>query len=957
MPSVLSAHLRVSLAALIIGFVGSQSVSWAAEVGLTTMPSDVPNDSRQYLSKWDPLVLQPLVGTKETLSRNNGRQVARDAAGRCFLLVERDRQSLWLGLAAGPRTVGGDVEWVELVGPSPEAIFNATKPPVGGSMVIDRNDRLHVVWCQSGRILCTSRSVKDASPKQLRQKQGWQEIKTIAGPSCDLGDILLDASGQPAVCYCRDDVVYYQPLDGAKAEVAGGAGSGMPPLVTPEVTDKGASKRYDPAAPPAQTKKTPSWPPPRPREERQCQEAAMDLGPDGSIHLVFQREFDIWYARRTPQGKWLPPERAAWGLAFHPAIIVADDRPLICFQHEGLRRLQLGSKEYLRRREGGGASIGYAVKTAAGWHTDYLAKAEEIVVNRQGIWEQRFEGQLVPMLEEMWRPVLFRDGRGVTWALWQNTTRRWAYAARWLGERFGQVQECRGPFCAPGEPVGAEKLAPAGADDVGLLMFAAGRVLFDRLKIPALSLADNREILFLDALEVARTEGLQFLVNPMSKDPANPVFSPGPIGTKDDRRVSSPQVRKHGKTYVMRYSYQSWETTGWSSDGLAISDDGIQWRRVERLPKDLPPADGDGRPADPVARGYFDNPDQSDPAKKFMHVGDIGLVWHHGSKRVLYSADGQHWTDGPEISALNAIYEGGTPNLWDPLDIPERRIKVYGRVYSSNSRSCGLMWTDDLLHWHGAEHHLDPDNPYVKRPAKTSQGPLRGQIFLDACAGKGEDQIYVGDVHRCEGLYLCLYWPCSAEHRIDGALAVSRDGLNFTRVQNGSRTLPVGSAGAWDSGIVQLALPQRDGDRMWLYFGGSAWHHGVEPYMPALQIGRATIRTNGWTYFTPDADAERGSLTTIPIDAAAGHKKRLTVNVEGTAADRPAIAVEVLDAATGQPLPGFAAADCIAPSTDGVAAPVAWKGGAAIPTGKPLRLRFVLTGKGVRLYSFGFKPL
>ena len=337
-----------------------------------------------------------------------------------------------------------------------------------------------------------------------------------------------------------------------------------------------------------------------------------------------------------------------------------------------------------------------------------------------------------------------------------------------------------------------------------------------------------------------------------------------------------------------------------------------------------------------------------------MRVNTFGEVWYKGSKRVVYSPDGRHWTDGPEVSILNAIYEGGTPNLWDPLDVPERRIKIYGRVFSCSSRSCGMMWSQDLVRWDGFEHHLDPDDPYGKPPGKPSVGPLRGQIFLDACAGKGEDQIYSCDVRVVEGLYLGVYWPCSFEHRYDGALVVSRDGLNFTRVNNGGRTLPVGPAGAWDSGIVKMGWPERDGDVLRDYYGGSAWHHGTEPYRPAWHIGLATIRVNGWTYYTPKADTDRGLVVTIPIAAPEGTRKTLAVNVENLNKGNRLL-VEVLDTANGQPLPGFAAADCIPPASEGLAARVRWKTDSHLPPGKPIRLRFHLFGRGVRLYSFGFR--
>jgi hypothetical protein len=498
---------------------------------------------------------------------------------------------------------------------------------------------------------------------------------------------------------------------------------------------------------------------------------------------------------------------------------------------------------------------------------------------------------------------------------------------------------------------------PAAATDVGLLFFAANRVLFDRMKIPTLSLAEDREVLFLDALEVGGTAGVEFVLNPMTKHPSNPLLSPGPLGSKDDRHVFSGVVRKYGPTYLMSYSYQSWDHADWQGGALAISQDGIHWQKVDQPPDNLPPPDPDPEDDTLLDRGYFDNPDPADPAKKFMRLVSFGEGWVKGSKRVQYSPDGEHWTDGPEVSVLNALYEGAGPNLWDPLDVPSRRIKAYGRIFTTNSRSCGMMWTQDLIHWEGAEHFLDPDDPYGQPPGQTSIGPLRGQVFLDACAGKGEDQIYSASVRIVEGLYLCVYWPCSFDHRYDGALAVSRDGFNFTRVKNGGRTLPVGPAGAWDSGIIKMGWPQRDGDVLREYYGGSAWHHGTEPYRPAWHIGLATIRVNGWTYYTPKPDEYRGTVTTIPIDAPDGVRRGLTVNVEGAAGTPDAFAVEVLEAATGRPIPGFAAADGVPLPADGLAVPVSWKGSQTLPTGQAIRLRFHLRGKGVRLYSFGFGSL
>ena len=112
---------------------------------------------------------------------------------------------------------------------------------------------------------------------------------------------------------------------------------------------------------------------------------------------------------------------------------------------------------------------------------------------------------------------------------------------------------------------------------------------------------------------------------------------------------------------------------------------------------------------------------------------------------------------------------------------------------------------------------------------------------------------------------------------------------------------------------------------------------------------------NGWTYYTPQAGRDRATVTTIPIESPAGANKGLAVNIEGVAGRTGAFAVEVLDAATGEPLEGFGPGDCRAPAEDGLAVPVTWSGGDTLPPGRHIRLRFHLAAAGTRLYSFGFR--
>jgi hypothetical protein len=94
-----------------------------------------------------------------------------------------------------------------------------------------------------------------------------------------------------------------------------------------------------------------------------------------------------------------------------------------------------------------------------------------------------------------------------------------------------------------------------------------------------------------------------------------------------------------------------------------------------------------------------------------------------------------------------------------------------------------------------------------------------------------------------------------------------------------------------------------------------------------------------------------GSLTTKPMDLDAA---RLTVNVGDPVARRSWLQVEVLDAGTGEPLPGFAREDCPRLVTNGVRVPVCWAGKEIGEAGvRQIRLRFHLYGTA-KLYSFAF---
>ncbi|MFA7174087.1 MAG: hypothetical protein WC340_11890 [Kiritimatiellia bacterium] len=882
----------------------------------------------------------------------NGRQIVRDAEGNWFVLAEQ--AGLKIFLATGTRNTsnqyrprGGDLATMELIGEGDQAIIPWQGSPSRASMVVDGKGSLHVVWHTPEGLWHIQAEIVKGNLEKLREKGAWTAPRKLAERSRP-GDIIRDSKGDVAVSYSINDTVYYLPVSGEKAEAAGGLGAGMQEMLR-------SGGRV-------------------PMSQRESQDAVMDLATDGSVWLAFRRDFAIWVAQRTPAGEWLPAERAAREYTFHPSIMVVDGRPLVTFLHEGLRRIPLDIGEKPGLRAGGGASIGYATRTADGWRTDALVKAEEIEVFRRGMWGQRGNGRIFPQIEQLGWPVLFRDPHGVVSTMWQNTTRRWAYSARWMGDAFGQVQECRGPFNAPCLPVNAEKLAPADAGDVGLLFYAAAgggynSVIFDRLAVPSLSVAEDREVLFLDSLEVSRTSDADFVLNQMKKPSSEPSLSPRGSNTV----VWGASVRKHGNIYVMGYSSpQGGLDDGTPRFGVAVSRDGIHFEKTDKRPEGLPPADETptralqywrGKPEnDPPA--YYENPEHSDPQKKYVRLGfsteQRGTYW------LEYSPDAKSWGERIPTTATDAMRERAMPNFYNATD-PERPIRIYSRVYTETGRSWGVIWSRDLMHWSGMEHLLDPDEPYTKRPAGVGIGDIgktgkhyamRGQVYMDSVAGKGEDEIYASSVQLTEGLYFCFYWPGAQGRPLtDVGLAVSRDGFNFTRVKNGERVLPIGPPGAWDSGYIFQMSPMLDGDTVRVYYRGTAGaREGTDGFKHNLtEIGLALIRVNGWTYYTPQGGCEQATVTTIPIQSPEGVHKGLTANITGTAGKAGAFAVEVLDAATGEPLEGFGLSDCLASAEDGIAVPITWRGGNMLPTGRNIRLRFHLGAAGTRLYSFGFR--
>ncbi len=685
------------------------------------------------------------------------------------------------------------------------------------------------------------------------------------------------------------------------------------------------------------------------------------------------REPEIAYLCRAEQGGWSQPQVAAYGLAAHPVIAISAGRPLLVYQVEGHKKVAPRSDDYLFQREGGGAGIGYAWLGPSGWQRGDIATPEEILIQDM-LEADVYKGRLYPMVEELWRPRLVSDCHGVVWAIWPNTTRRHTYFSRWLQGGWSDPLELHGSFYALSEHIALEAAPPAGAGDFAVAVLAAGRVYFLTVPAPTLAPGQNRHIMFLDMLDLTESRNLEIELNQFERYPDNPIMGPGPAGARDDVGVSFPHVRRFEGRYIMHYHMRG---AGRASDqegnrmGYAESDDGIHWVRPAIPPSSDPevlPSGPDN--SVPWASGNFIDYDEPDPMRRFKGANLTGKWTQTQERWLITSPDGKYWRKEGPAEDMYCILEAGGPSFRDADAPPETRFRAVGRSTATCGRALGMMYSPDLRHWQGKESLLNVDDPYG-RPAMLRRGGYVSGRILDPIGERGAYQIYWGVVWKEHGLYLCLYAPYTCDGRYDVALAVSRDGFHFMRVKNGRRILPCGAAGTWDRGSIAVGYgtgePLDMGDRLRIYYSASTGHHGTKPWGSLSCIGCADLPKDGYTYARVRwaAPGACGSLATLPFAVPAGWQPAVGLRMgprkfysgPGGTATRPAVpdgvvAAELLDTVTGLPAPGYAAAESRFVDM-GDEQRINWpQADPAALAGMQMRLRLILRGSEVCLYSF-----
>lgn len=460
------------------------------------------------------------------------------------------------------------------------------------------------------------------------------------------------------------------------------------------------------------------------------------------------------------------------------------------------------------------------------------------------------------------------------------------------------------------------------------------------MKTSALSPAPQ---LFVDFRDVERRENITHQYHQAQKHGSHPVL-----------RQEAAWERHGGMTASVIYDeeervFKAWYMAGFYAPGeahvqcLALSEDGIHWIRPELGQHEalgskcnnivIPASYHEGQDhfetvlKDPVAL---------DPARRYKAIGWSSYDWD-GPLSGIYTAtspDGLAWRHTPE-PVFRHRPRPGTADLGPVGDAQAMMVDTLKGRYGAFLRGGAsrlLSWSEDFVHW---------------TPPKSFLTALHDEEGLYNNTGFVYGDQYLGILtHFDKG-------PLTQTQTL--RLLSSRDGESWARIP-GEPLVPLGQIGEWDRFQLLLtgAPPIRVGDRLFIYYRGTARRHNKVPaeYDPriapdqdprGMAIGLATLRVDGFA--SVSASYEGGRLTTC---LWRGTGDELVLNLK---ADYGQVLVECLDE-ENRVIPGYGREDCVPLQVDAVAAPVRWQAQANLASlrERPFKLRFHL--HNARLYSY-----
>jgi hypothetical protein len=328
------------------------------------------------------------------------------------------------------------------------------------------------------------------------------------------------------------------------------------------------------------------------------------------------------------------------------------------------------------------------------------------------------------------------------------------------------------------------------------------------------------------------------------------------------------------------------------------------------------------------------NPD-APAAQRFKALGGTGspgLV-------AFASPDGIHWTElRPDPVITKGAFDSQNVSFWSEH---EKQYVCYFRVSKNGVRWISRATSDDFIHWtepvemslgnQPLQHlYTNQTQPYGRAPHIYLGMPTRfmpGRRVLTAAQAEALGTSTAFDYRN----------DCA-----DIVLTSTRGGNDLQRAFMEAFIRPGLDLRNWTSraNYAVHGIVQSGPDELSIYVNHNLGY-------PTAHVRRYTLRLDG--FVSVNGPYAGGEMTTKTIIFAG---RRLTMNYSTSAAG--SVRVEIQDA-SGQPIPGFALADCAEIIGDEIEHVTAWKGRSDLSAlaGKLVRLRFVL--KDADLYSLQFR--
>jgi hypothetical protein len=381
----------------------------------------------------------------------------------------------------------------------------------------------------------------------------------------------------------------------------------------------------------------------------------------------------------------------------------------------------------------------------------------------------------------------------------------------------------------------------------------------------------------------------------------------------------------------------------------AESDDGIEWHRSMSSISPYPGCEKTNILLGPEVNVHgpcvLRHPDPNECQNRYLLFYDSYSHYRPEEPRVQNTArwtytatspDGFHWQPRQGRPALAGKSDTGQSVVWDG-----RRFIAYMRGVLDDSgtrvRCVRAATSVDFLHWENETELLRSPDP-------------REQYHQFSVTHYGDLFIGLLSTFHIADIYSTAEYPIFEEGTCDAQLMVSRDGLRWQQVADGSSFLPLSSAGEWDSRWITTAsqLLFHD-DQIWIYYAGTG-RTRAEGH--DCKIGLAQLPRDRFVALAPK-DLEREAM--VELKPRRYGPEDLLLNADAAGGE---IRVE-LCSFSGSPLAGFTREDCRPICSDGLDHAIRWQdlglAAAVVQHGPSLRIRLFL--RRARLYALRFAHL